>query len=169
MRHKKLILSTLLLLGLGLSGLQAQNIFVKESNGTQTAYALNSIQKITFSSGNLTITETGNNDGVYALNSLQYLNFTDLSTRIEILEDAEAKNLLTYPNPVNDVLTIDLRGVKNLDGTIRILNIQGRVMKTQSLSSSGIVVLDMSQFPEGLYFCRYQNETEIKTVKIIKQ
>lgn len=169
MRRKKLILSAVILLVLGLNGLQAQNIFVKENNGTQNAYALNSIQKITFSSGNLTITETNNNGGVYALNSLEYLNFTDLTTRIEVLEGAENAGLLTYPNPVIDVLTIDLGGAENPNGTLSILNIQGRVMKTQSLSSSGIVLLDMSQFPEGLYFCRYQNETEIKTVKIIKQ
>lgn len=169
MRHKKLKLCAVLLLGLGLTGLQAQNMYVKESNGTQIVYALSSIQKMTFSSGNLTITETGSISGVYALNALQYLNFTDLSTSIEVPEYAKNKQLNTYPNPVTDLLTIDLSDVKNANGTLTILNVEGRVMKTQTVSSSDIVLLDMSQLPKGIYFCQYKNETEIKTVKVIKQ
>src|SRR5690554_5092155 len=61
MRHKRLKLSAVLLLGLGLTGLQAQTMYVKESSGTQTAYALSNIQKMSFSSGNLTVTKTDNN------------------------------------------------------------------------------------------------------------
>lgn len=41
MTHKKLKFSAVLLLGLGLTGLQAQTMYVKESSGTQTAYAVN--------------------------------------------------------------------------------------------------------------------------------
>lgn len=55
MRHKRLKLSAVLLLGLGLTGLQAQTMYVKESSGTQTAYTLSNIQKMSFSSGNLTV------------------------------------------------------------------------------------------------------------------
>lgn len=169
MRNKKLKLIVVLLLGFGLTGLQAQIMYVKESNGTQTAYDLSNIQKVTFSSGNLTVTKTDDSSGVYALNTLQYLNFTDLLIGIEVSKDVKSKNLLAYPNPVIDLLTIDLRDERNLNGTLSILNIEGRVIKTQSVSSSSIVILDMSQFPKGLYFCRYKNKTEITTVKIIKQ
>ena len=49
MRPKKVKLSAVLLLGLGLSSIQAQTMYVKKSNGTQTAYPLNSIRKMTFS------------------------------------------------------------------------------------------------------------------------
>lgn len=169
MRRKKLKLCAVLLLGLGLSGLQAQSLFVRISNGPQTAYALSSIQKLTFSSGYLTITETDNNNGVYALNALQYLNFTDLLTSIARPKNAENVDLLTYPNPVVDFVTIDISGLKNLNGTLSILNIDGRLIKTQELSGSGAVRLDMSQFPKGIYLCQYGNATELKTVKIIKQ
>lgn len=169
MRYKKLKLCAVVLLGLGLTGLQAQNIFVKENNGTQTAYALNNIQKMTFSSGKLTITETDNNSGVYDLTVLQYLNFTDLSTSIKALEDANNLRLFSYPNPVIDVLMIDLTDAKIINGTLSILNIQGKVLKTKFISSSGIVMLDMRPFPTGIYFCQYKNESGLKTVKIIKQ
>lgn len=169
MKHKRLKLVAVLLLGLGLTSLQAQNMYVRESNNTQTVYALSNIQKITFSSGDLTIVKADNSSQSYALNSLQYLNFTDLSTDIEEQKDFDSKSLLAYPNPVSNELTIDLSGMKSLNGTLRILNIEGKVMKTQVVSSSTIVMFDMSQLPMGIYFCQYNNGIEIKTVKIIKQ
>lgn len=169
MKNKKLKLGIVLLLGLGLNGLQAQSMYVKENNGTQSSYALNNIQKLTFSSGNLIITESDNSSGVYSLNTLQYLNFTDLPTGMQVSKDVNNKSVLTYPNPVTDALTIDLNGLKNLNSILSILNIEGKVIKTLPLNSSGIVTLDMSQFPRGIYFCQFEDETEIKTIKIIKQ
>ncbi|GEM_PF-669648 len=79
MRQKRLKLSALLLLGLGLTGLQAQTMYVKESSSTQTAYSLNSVRKITFSGGNATVQKTDNTTGVYALNGLRYLSFAGLT------------------------------------------------------------------------------------------
>ena len=70
------------MLRLGLTGLQAQTMYVKESSDTQTAYTLSSIRKITFSGGNATVQKTDNSTGGYALSGLRYLNFTDLSTSI---------------------------------------------------------------------------------------
>ena len=82
MRNKRLKLSTLLMLGLGLTGLQAQTMYVREGNGAQTDYALSSIRTMTFSGGNVTIQKTDNSKGTYALSGLRYLNFTDLTTSI---------------------------------------------------------------------------------------
>lgn len=169
MRHKQIKLCTILFLGLGLTGLQAQTMYIKESGGTQTAYAVNTIRKMTFSSGNITVTKTDNSSGVYTLNDLRYLNFKELFTRVEEQRDAEIQSLRAFPNPVINQLHIDLRGMSNLNGTLSILNLQGRVMKTEAVIGLGIVSLDMSQFPTGIYLCRYSNGTEIKTVKIVKQ
>jgi hypothetical protein len=165
----RLKLSTVLFLGLGLTSLQAQTMYVKESGGTQTAYSLSNIRKMTFSAGNLTVFKTNNSTGVYALNTLRFLNFKDISTNIGELNYTENKSLLTYPNPVINELKIDLRGMSNLNSTLTILNIEGRVLKSQSVIDSGIVTLDMSQFAKGIYLCQYSNGIEIKTVKIIKK
>lgn len=161
-------LCAILLFGCGLMGMQAQNMYVKESNGTQTVYALSGIQKMTFSSGDLIVTKTDNTQGIYALNALQYLSFYNSPVSIKE-ENAESLSILAYPNPVNDELTVDLRGIKNKNGKLHIFNIEGKLMKTQLISGSDIIILDMSQFPMGMYFCQFNNGIEIKTIKIIKQ
>ena len=168
MRKKRLKLSAVLLLGLGLTGLQAQTMYVKESGGTQTAYTLSNIQKMSFSSGNLTVTKTDNSSGVYALVYLRYLNFSDGSGLQEDLS-VQSKMLKVYPNPVGDILNINLTGMSETEGTLSILNFEGKTLVTRKVSNEGVLSLDISHFPTGIYLCRYSNATEIKTVKIIKQ
>jgi hypothetical protein len=169
MRNKRLKLSAALLLGLGLTGLQAQTMYVKESNGTQTAYALSNIKKMSFSSGNFTVTKTDNTNGVYALNNLRYFNFTDLSTNIEEPLSVQKQMLNVYPNPVTNVLNIDLTGTIQEEGTLIIFNFEGKAELNRQVSNKGVLSLDISHLPKGLYFCRYANVTETRTVKIIKQ
>ena len=168
MRHKKLKLSAVLLLGLGLSSIQAQTMFVKKSNGTQTAYPLNSIRKMTFSGGNATIYKTDNSTGVYALNGLRYLIFTDITGIGEQPMRPGYANLIAYPNPVADELNIDLTDATG-NGTVSILSLDGRLKHKQKTKGTGIATINLSHLPQGVYICRYSNATEIKTVKIIKQ
>ncbi len=169
MRHKRLNLSAILVLGLGLTGLQAQTMYVKQSNGTQTAYALSNVRKMTFSSGNVTVQKTDNTTGVYALSGLRYLSFQDFTTGISEPQMPAGNTLLTYPNPVVDMLYIDLTGIKNGEGRISILNLEGKVMQTQKTSGMGMVTFNLSQLARGIYLCRYANMAETKTVKIIKK
>lgn len=169
MRHKRLKLSGVLLLGLGLTGLQAQTMYVKENSGTQTAYTLSSIQKITFSGGNATIQKTDNSTDVYALSELRYLNFANPITRIsEPTDQLTHSTLITYPNPVIDLLNIDLKGMTG-EGTISILTLEGKEIQKQNTNGSSLIILNLSQLPKGIYLCRYSNAKEIKTIKIIKQ
>jgi len=169
MRHKRLKLSAVLLLVLGLTGLQAQTMYVKQSSGTQTSYTLSSIQKMTFPSGSVTVQKTDNSTGVYDLSGLRYLNFIDISTSIadQPMQLGNAK-FITYPNPVTDVLNVDITDISS-EVTISILSLEGKVLQTHKNKGTNTVILNLSQLPQGIYLCRYSNALEIKTVKIIKQ
>ena len=169
MRHKRLKLSAVLLLGLGLTGLQAQTMYVKESSGTQTAYPLSNIQKMSFSSGNLTVTKTDNSSGVFALSDLRYLNFSDITTDLQEALSVKSQQLKVYPNPVGDILNINLTGMSETEGTLSILNFEGKTVLSRQVNNEVVLSLDISHLPTGIYLCRYSNATEIKTVKIIKQ
>jgi hypothetical protein len=144
MRHKKLKLSAVLLLGLGLTGLQAQTMYVKETNGTQTAYALSNIQKMSFSSGNLTVTKTDNSNGAYALSDLRYLNFSETSTSLDKPLIVKNQMLSAYPNPASNVLNIDLTGTAQREGTLCILNFEGKTVLSRQVSHAGVFSLDIS-------------------------
>ena len=61
------------------------------------------------------------------------------------------RDLVTYPNPVHDDLTIELpEGVG--DGMIYVLDMQGQMVYTKEVSVLiGSFQLSMNQLPVGLY------------------
>ncbi|MDY0216507.1 MAG: T9SS type A sorting domain-containing protein [Bacteroidales bacterium] len=169
MKNKRLILSVVFLLGIGLTGLQAQTMHVLKTSGEQTSYVLNNIQKLTFSGGNITVSEMGGSSTIYAIADLRYLSFNDYTTSVQESESISLESISAYPNPVKDVMNIDFSKMKDVDGTISILSLEGKLLQSKQITETGIISLDVSSLPRGVYICRYSNKTEIKTVKIIKQ
>lgn len=169
MKQKQLRLSIVFMLGLGLTGLRAQTMYVKQSTGVQMAYALNNVKKMTFTSGNLTVAKIDNSNGVYALSGLRNLNFSDNFTGLKPPIKGQSQMLSVYPNPVKEKLSIDLTKMAKTGGTLSILNFEGKTVFCQKVSQGGLLTIDISHLPLGIYLCLYSNAVEIKIAKIIKQ
>ena len=169
MRLHKLIFIAVFISGYGLSPVQAQNMYVKESSGVQTAYALSDIRKITFSPGNLTVQKTNNSTRLYPFSGLRYLSFQNYLTGSEEQIQPGNARIFTYPNPVEDVLNIDLSGSGNKSGSISLLSVEGKLLREQVTNGTGLVTLNLSGLPNGIYFWRYVGTSIIKTGKIIKR
>ena len=169
MKHKILKLNAVLLLGLGLTPLQGQTTMnVKATSGTQTAYTLSTIRKLTFpSTGNMMVTKTTATADNYALGSVRYLNFS-VSTGIE--SNTELKeSIKLYPNPVQDVLNIQLATAVNKTATVEILSIEGKVVYKARLTSADSHPINVSNFRQGIYLCRVNNGISIETTKFFKK
>lgn len=172
MKHKRLLLNAILLMGIGLCGLEAQStLYVKEKAGTQTPNTLSSIKKLSFPSGNLAISKKDGSTSTFALNSIRYLSFTTTSTDVQAVEIATGSGLSLYPNPVADQLQISYHTVQAGSVQLAIVNMQGSIVQQQSLSSqSGInqATILVAQLPVGLYILRLQSGTKLETIKFYK-
>jgi 1,4-alpha-glucan branching enzyme len=85
---------------------------------------------------------------------------------IDNLED-EAQ-ILVFPNPFNDQLTIILPlGAKKAE--VEIFDIAGRSVWSKQVSGDEIVQMRNNELPNGLYFCRIQQSGKVFSTKIIKQ
>lgn len=64
--------------------------------------------------------------------------------------------LSIYPNPANDLLTIEIEGV-DLTGLskIEILDVTGRIVSTNSTLTTNKTSIDVSAYETGIYFCRF--------------
>ena len=92
MRYKRLKLSALFLLGLGLTGLQAQTMHVKAKSGTNTAFMLQNIQKMTFGGGNVTVNKVEGSPEAFQMNTIQNISFDTLSPIFKIDASANLSN-----------------------------------------------------------------------------
>lgn len=169
MKYKRIKLIVMLVLGTGIIGLRAQTMYLNEIGDIQTSYALSSIRKMSFSSGNLTVIKNNNSSVVKTLSGLKNLSFKNYSTDISESANDNYVSLHTYPNPVQNILNIDVVGIDTADGAIRIYNLEGRLVYTQQFTGKSSISINMSRFTSGLYLCRYSDRTKTKTVKILKQ
>ncbi len=168
MRHKKLHLCAVLLLVLGLGSLQAQSVYVNSNNGSVSGYALKNIQSIHFSSGDMHVVQADNDTDDFDLSDLRHLTFTEETISVDEHLADEDHFISIYPNPVEDVLSISNKLISE-DGTIRIYTIGGELILTQKIGKQPLLTIDVSDFAEGAYLCKYSNANRTETIKFIKQ
>ena len=87
------------------------------------------------------------------------------------LVEFEDVNIGVYPNPVHNLLRIDLTGVEKTGLNLRMIDIGGRsVLEQKNLQPGQINDLDVLPLANGVYFVQlYYNGRVLKSEKIIKQ
>jgi len=171
MKLKILKLSILLLLGLGITLKAQTKLYVNEKAGTQTAFDLGSIKKLTFPASKMTVTKTDGSAVTYSLSNLRYLNFIAIKTEIKPIESLSSSYLTLYPNPVTDQLQITYEMEQAGNVQLKIVDLQGRVSYSQILKSqngTNHATISVSQLPVGLYIFLLQSETQLETRKFYK-
>lgn len=87
-----------------------------------------------------------------------------LSNETMILNDIE---VIAYPNPVKDILT--LSGLTTISNNIEIFNVNGKFLKSFDTTEAETKI-DFSPYADGMYFVKIKNSDNNFTVKkIIKQ
>lgn len=165
---KKPGLIVLFLSSLGLTG-HAQTMYVKEKSDVRTTFVINDIRKIIFTGGNMAVNIVDGNPESFALTDVRYVNFTDLHTSVYVLEKQKPELLILFPNPVQDILTINYQSSGE---TLRLelMTMDGRTVYWQIINQSGVNQTDIniSTLPKGMYLCRLINGKDILTSKFLK-
>jgi hypothetical protein len=82
-----------------------------------------------------------------------------------IVAEPLAINIKLYPNPVTDVLFIELQNLKNYT----ITDITGKVILTQKSNGMGIENIEVNTLNNGVYFIKLsQKDNTIITQKFVK-
>ena len=164
MRHKKLKLSAVLLLGLGLTGLQAQTA-VPATGGN----ASGSGGSVSYSVGQVVYTTTTGTNGTVAQGVQQPYEISVITG----LEEAKGINLTVsaYPNPTTDYLKLKVDASTTLSiqsMSYQLYDISGKLLETKKLEADQTSI-GMSNLVPATYFVKViQNNKEVKTFKIIK-
>jgi len=88
------------------------------------------------------------------------------------INDIENQFLLNvYPNPANELITVDFKENNAQNISIDVLDILGKNLFHTSLlnQKEGKFNIDISGFGSGVYFIKYSNNNNSKFVKIIKK
>jgi len=161
MRHKRLKLSVVLLLGLGLTGLKAQ-----ENVNTAGGNVSGSGGSVSYSVGQVVYTiNTGANgsvaQGVQQPYEISVVTGLDESKGINI-------SVTAYPNPTTDYLTLRIDEIEISNFSYQLYNMNGKLLQSEKITGVQTRII-MSNLVPATYFIKVvKGNREVKTFKIIK-
>ena len=126
----------------------------------------NSVQQTTDGGYILLGTTTDITGGI---NSDMYLVKIDAFGILSIFDDNfKTINITTYPNPFNEYATFEFENFKTKEFTLKVINVQGQVVRTIDNITSGQVKIERKNLISGLYFFLLLSERQvIATGKLI--
>lgn len=161
MRHKKLKLSAVLLLGLGLTGLQAQ-----ESVNATGGNASGGGGSASYSVGQVVYTTNTGTNGSVAQGVQQPFEISVVTG----IEEAKGISLSVsaYPNPTTDYLTlrIDEFDISNL--SYQLYDMNGRLLQNERITGNQTSIVMSNLVPANYFVKVIQGNKEVKTFKVIK-
>ena len=162
MRHKKLKLSAVLLLGLGLTGLQAQTS-INATGGN----ASGSGGSASYSVGQVVYTTNTGTNGSVAQGVQQPFEISVVTA----IEEAKGINLSVsaYPNPTTDYLTLEVKEFELSNMSFQLYDMSGKLLQNEKITGNQTSIV-MSNLVPATYFVKVtESNKEVKTFKIIKK
>ena len=167
---KKKILKMVLLIAL--SGnfllLSAQSTCILLNNGTQECHQLNSISSIRVLNGNLIVNLTQGSNVTYSIQEIQKILF--ISSTVNQINQTQRSAIRVYPNPVSDVLTVEMAESLRGNGIIEIYSRDGRLIQTlRSTQVNATTQINVSSLSQGVYICRIRTGNQTSSIQFVKQ
>jgi hypothetical protein len=162
MLFKKAKLCTILLLGIGLTRLQAQEA-IPASGGN----ASGSGGSASYTVGQLVYTTNTGTSGSVAQGVQQPFEISVITG----LEEAKAITLQcsAYPNPANDYLTLKIEGELETQCVVYLYDINRKLIQSQKITGNETTIIMRNLVPATYFLKVIQGNKEVKTFKIIKK
>ena len=161
MRHKRLKLSAVLLLGLGLTGLQAQTS-INATGGD----ASGSGGSASYSVGQVVYTTNTGTNGTVAQGVQQPYEISVVTG----IEEAKGINLsvTAYPNPTTDYLTLSIAEFEISNLSYQLYDMNGKLLQNAKITGNQTSIVMSNLFPANYFLRVIHGNKEVKTFKIIK-
>ncbi len=162
MRPKLLKISTILLFGLGLTGLQAQ-----ESINASGSNATGSGGSVSYSVGQVVYTSITGPNGVVAQGVQQPYEIS-VVTRGEVVNGINLC-VSAYPNPTVDNLTLSIHDFELSNLLYQLYDLEGKLLQNEKITGN-LTSIAMSNLVPASYILKViQGNKVVKTFKIIKK
>ena len=83
-------------------------------------------------------------------------------------EYEKPNDVTMYPNPTNDLITVDFGADIPSDGVVNVIDLTGKVIFSQSISQQKTIAFNLSSFAKGIYQIQISSSAFAVTKKIIK-
>lgn len=162
MNYKKFKLCAVFLLGLGLSGLQAQEVIPAtggdaSGNGGSVSYSVGQVFYKTHTGTSSTLSQ-----GVQQPFRISVVNAIEEANGISL-------ELSVFPNPATDFIRLKIERFEIQQVSYQLYDITGNIILSNKVESNETNIL-MQNFLPAVYFLKvFKDKKEVKVFKIIKE
>ncbi len=96
-----------------------------------------------------------------------FAGITNITTTITSIDEMDAATVSLYPNPANDVVSIDFGGELYTHALVSVYSTQGGNMVLQKRVTSGLSQINVGNLNRGIYFVKVETGSMIKNLKLI--
>ena len=164
------LLHVLLLLPINAAHSQEALIVHKTGGSAAKSFALDNVQRITFSGDNLSVKQFDGNDSAYALDDIAKLTFGDM-----IITDVKAPSapirleVVVYSTSPGELVVKSSAAIQSLT----LFNIGGKILHANAIETERApslqTAVNISAFPTGVYLLQINTEQGTVVKKIIKK
>lgn len=160
MKNKQITLCAILLLGIGLTGLQAQtSVNAAGGNAFSSAGSISYSVGQVFYTSNIVVTGSVL-QGVQQPYEIFPVGINEIDMNI---------SLSVFPNPTSDYLTLSIDDFDNSNLSYQLYDMSGKLLQSKKLTDMQTQI-DMSNYEAAMYYVKVaQGNKEIKTFKVIKR
>ena len=109
----------------------------------------------------------GGSPSSLAQQTVDYYTIEVLDCASNGIEENALSNIVAFPNPTENVLT--LNGLNGSTESIAILNTNGQVMMSYSTVQATQFEMNVSTLESGIYFVKIIENNELRTIRFIKK
>lgn len=152
----------------------AQSINFNYTDGTNTAYNLEDVRKITFDADVMKLQLWDGSLYEWNVSTIVYYQYdeTPLNTK-EWLNQANVWQVKVFPNPTSTTLNVRFQLPQEDQISISLNDLQGKLLlrKSVGIKAAGehLESIDLSGLPQGTYLCRISGQQTTITKQVIKQ
>ena len=166
----------LALLGMALLftvGLKAQSVYFNYTDGTNAAYNLEDVRKITFNADEMNLHLWDGSQYAWNVSTINYYQYDETNvTTQEWLNKANAWQVKVFPNPSSTLLNVQFMVPNEDKVSIALTDPQGKLLLEKNLGTKTVgqyqEVLDLSPLSQGTYVCRISGQQNTITKTVIK-
>lgn len=82
------------------------------------------------------------------------------------IDNPNPLQLLVYPNPAQNEIRVSSKWA--LEGNLQLINLQGKLLKRQSMEGE-VSVVDLTGLAKGFYFLRVESDGSSQTIRFVKE
>jgi hypothetical protein len=173
-KHKPKHLVMLLLALIFTVGLRAQSIHFNFTDGTNAAYNLQDVRKVTFDQDVMNLHLWDGSLYAWNVSTIGYYEYDENTVNMqELLNDVNTWQVIVFPNPVNNILQVQFNLPKEDVVKIALYDMQGKLIveKDMGKRSSGQhqEMLDLLNLPAGTYVCIIAGKFNSISKRVVKQ